>query len=64
MLYLPLHSTSQSPRIVHQAKSNPVARWKISASAVNAVEFSPNGTYLATGSCDGYVRVFDFAEER
>jgi len=52
------------PRITHQMKRNPVARWKVSASAINAAEFSPNGTFLATGSGDGYARVFDFAEER
>uniref|UniRef100_A0A0E0BFZ3 Uncharacterized protein n=1 Tax=Oryza glumipatula TaxID=40148 RepID=A0A0E0BFZ3_9ORYZ len=46
------------------SKSNPVARWHICQGAINAISFSPDGTYLATVGRDGYLRVFDFAKEQ
>uniref|UniRef100_A0A0E0R4W4 Uncharacterized protein n=1 Tax=Oryza rufipogon TaxID=4529 RepID=A0A0E0R4W4_ORYRU len=46
------------------SKSNPVARWHICQGAINAISFSPDGTYLATIGRDGYLRVFDFAKEQ
>ncbi|CAI5472946.1 unnamed protein product [Closterium sp. Yama58-4] len=44
-------------------KSNPLARWHISPSAINALAFSPSGSHMATVSRDGYLRVFDWERE-
>ncbi|CAD6340737.1 unnamed protein product [Miscanthus lutarioriparius] len=46
------------------SKSNPVARWHICQGSINAISFSPDGTYLATVGRDGYLRVFDFSKEQ
>lgn len=45
-------------------KSNPVARWHICQGSINKMSFSTNGQYLATVGRDGYLRVFDFANEQ
>ncbi|KAI0519635.1 hypothetical protein KFK09_007089 [Dendrobium nobile] len=45
------------------SKSNPIARWHISQGSINNLSFSTNG-YLATVGRDGYLRVFDFANEK
>eukprot|EP01113_Clastostelium_recurvatum_P050481 TRINITY_DN9571_c0_g1_i5.p1 TRINITY_DN9571_c0_g1~~TRINITY_DN9571_c0_g1_i5.p1 ORF type:complete len:427 (+),score=84.10 TRINITY_DN9571_c0_g1_i5:3-1283(+) len=52
--------------VIHsrQAKNNPVSKWYVSDKALTALSFSPDGTYLAVAGQDGYLRVFDFAEER
>ncbi|CAI5984345.1 unnamed protein product [Closterium sp. NIES-65] len=44
-------------------KSNPLARWHISPSSINALAFSPSGSHLATVSRDGYLRVYDWERE-
>ncbi|XP_064945795.1 probable catabolite repression protein creC isoform X4 [Musa acuminata AAA Group] len=45
-------------------KSNPVARWHVCHGSVNSISFSVNGTYMATVTRDGYLRVFDFSKEQ
>ncbi|GAQ78505.1 WD40 protein DMR-N9 [Klebsormidium nitens] len=45
------------------SKSNPIARWHISGSAINDVAFSPDGNYLATVGRDGCLRIFDWQRE-
>ncbi|CAI5485290.1 unnamed protein product [Closterium sp. Naga37s-1] len=44
-------------------KSNPLARWHISPSSINALAFSPSGSHVATVSRDGYLRVYDWERE-
>ncbi|XP_064945799.1 uncharacterized protein LOC135627953 isoform X8 [Musa acuminata AAA Group] len=44
--------------------SNPVARWHVCHGSVNSISFSVNGTYMATVTRDGYLRVFDFSKEQ
>ncbi|CAI5512291.1 unnamed protein product [Closterium sp. Naga37s-1] len=44
-------------------KSNPLARWHISPSSINALAFSPSASHMATVSRDGYLRVFDWERE-
>eukprot|EP00242_Pyramimonas_sp_CCMP2087_P006387 CAMPEP_0198206264 /NCGR_PEP_ID=MMETSP1445-20131203/9795_1 /TAXON_ID=36898 /ORGANISM="Pyramimonas sp., Strain CCMP2087" /LENGTH=376 /DNA_ID=CAMNT_0043878887 /DNA_START=253 /DNA_END=1379 /DNA_ORIENTATION=- len=41
------------------SKSNPLARWTVCSSAINAAAFSPDGVMLALGGRDGIVRVFN-----
>mmetsp|Transcript_22197 Transcript_22197/g.43182 ORF Transcript_22197/g.43182 Transcript_22197/m.43182 type:complete len:476 (+) Transcript_22197:148-1575(+) len=52
--------------VVHHprtSKSNPVARWLVSKGPINHVCFSGDGN-MAVSCHDGYVRVFDFANEK
>ncbi|XP_010529743.1 PREDICTED: WD repeat-containing protein 20-like [Tarenaya hassleriana] len=46
------------------SKSNPVARWHICQGSINSIAFSNDGTYLATVGRDGYLRVFDFSNQK
>ncbi|XP_023733237.1 probable catabolite repression protein creC [Lactuca sativa] len=46
------------------SKSNPIARWHICQGPINAISFSADGRHLATAGRDGYLRVFDFLNER
>eukprot|EP00850_Spirogloea_muscicola_P009026 SM000050S16951 [mRNA] locus=s50:44162:46830:+ [translate_table: standard] len=45
------------------SKSNPVARWHVCAGPLNALAFSSDGTFLACAGRDGFLRIFDFAQE-
>ncbi|KAM7531744.1 hypothetical protein LguiB_035154 [Lonicera macranthoides] len=43
---------------------NPLARWHICQGSVNSIVFSTDGAYIATVGRDGYLRVFDFKNEK
>ncbi|XP_031502478.1 uncharacterized protein LOC116265753 isoform X2 [Nymphaea colorata] len=45
-------------------KSNPIARWHICQGSINSISFSADGSFLATVGRDGYLRVFDYANEQ
>lgn len=46
-----------------QAPTNPLAVYKVSNSPITAIRFSPNGQMLAIGNRDGYLRLFNLANE-
>ena len=48
----------------HDQKSNPLAVWKSSHLQINALSFSPNGSYLAMVSADGTLTILDHVTER
>eukprot|EP00163_Fabomonas_tropica_P029721 TRINITY_DN6489_c0_g2_i1.p1 TRINITY_DN6489_c0_g2~~TRINITY_DN6489_c0_g2_i1.p1 ORF type:complete len:392 (+),score=84.62 TRINITY_DN6489_c0_g2_i1:42-1178(+) len=47
-----------------KVKCNPVSRWHISSKKVTDFSFSQDGKYLAVTSHDGWLRIFDYAQER
>ena len=45
-------------------KANPVSYWKVSASKINAFDFSPDNRHIAVVSEDGSFRIIDFLREQ
>eukprot|EP00127_Corallochytrium_limacisporum_P005534 Clim_evm51s207 gene=Clim_evmTU51s207 len=65
------HINSENPKHMPPAlwiknkssKSNPIGVWRVGRGNVHCMEFSPNGRWLAIGSADGWLRVFDWPSQ-